>query len=856
MYFNNLESQKAGEPAKERYMESGTEYLKRRVDSLLQVSRDNNFTQYLLQMRERIAYQERQINILADEFESHVRVYENNQRMRGQVSAAQQTPLQMVQPSMQQSPQQMVQPSMQQSPQQMVQPYMQQAPQQTVQPNMQQAPQQTVQPNMQQTPTQMGQLNMQQPSQQTGQPYMQQAPQQTGQPDMQQPPMQMGQTYMQQAPQQMGQPYMQQVVQPSQTAAKPKKNTEFAIGGAVLSIVGSAFILTAMVMLGLYFLQGLMKGLLLYVACIAVMLLSELLLYRRWPKLGMTFSAVGMGGLYIATMTNYLALRIFNQWVALGIALAITVGVIVLSRKRDAVSYRILGMVAMYVSMITILESTQYRGGVLSQAEWVTITVMAFIINVMCLAVPIRKAYTGISITHMLLNAVFILWGCWFWYGEVETTFASVSEMWHYSFFIAISILVMQLIFIAQIRWSEKQNADCPMMDNSAICVIYCLSGLMYLPLVGQITDFASLLVTEGSAGNSYLGYRLLCTGIAVFICLIPMAALRKRPEKWFAWYLLNLLVLVIHLESTDGWEICICMSILLALSKLLSFGKDMMVKYSDAVLTALACFTVLLERDSAYVIPLFIVLLLSVVCINYWHVYFETILTFTVAAYVAGHMLSGLRLPVFVGILFVGMLIFNNVERWRGKAMEIYNALMLIGQTICYLLLLSPVYRNAYLTYLCMLIFGIATIIICLQKKYHMDFSGKPWVLAIFMTYMGVIVRGSSSIINSILLMLTALVCVGMGFSINKRSVRIYGLVLSLLVCVKIVLYDFMEAAILQRTILFFVVGVLALVISAIYMILERNQDKRDLSKESCAPEAVVEAEGGSSVEVRELSR
>jgi len=47
---------------------------------------------------------------------------------------------------------------------------------------------------------------------------------------------------------------------------------------------------------------------------------------------------------------------------------------------------------------------------------------------------------------------------------------------------------------------------------------------------------------------------------------------------------------------------------------------------------------------------------------------------------------------------------------------------------------------------------------------------------------------------------------------------------VLSLCTCGKIALYDYWGAPILQKTILFFVVGVIALVIAGIYIILEKK--------------------------------
>ena len=45
-----------------------------------------------------------------------------------------------------------------------------------------------------------------------------------------------------------------------QQSLQPKSSAEFAIGATVLSIVGSVFILAALVMLGMYFMTGLTKG--------------------------------------------------------------------------------------------------------------------------------------------------------------------------------------------------------------------------------------------------------------------------------------------------------------------------------------------------------------------------------------------------------------------------------------------------------------------------------------------------------------------------------------------------------------------------------------------------------------------
>jgi hypothetical protein len=75
---------------------------------------------------------------------------------------------------------------------------------------------------------------------------------------------------------------------------------------------------------------------------------------------------------------------------------------------------------------------------------------------------------------------------------------------------------------------------------------------------------------------------------------------------------------------------------------------------------------------------------------------------------------------------------------------------------------------------------------------------------------------------------MAVALICVALGFLMKQKSVRIYGLVLSMFVCVKLVFFDVADAASLVKTIMYFVVGILALVIAGVYIVAEMLVNKK----------------------------
>ena len=105
------------------------------------------------------------------------------------------------------------------------------------------------------------------------------------------------------------QPAAETVVQ----GTKKKQNAEYLIGTIALSVVGGVFILTALVLMGMYFMNGWIKGISLYVVSLGVVLLAELLIRRKLPKLAQIFSAIGMAALYLSTMINTLSLHNFGM---------------------------------------------------------------------------------------------------------------------------------------------------------------------------------------------------------------------------------------------------------------------------------------------------------------------------------------------------------------------------------------------------------------------------------------------------------------------------------------------------------------------------------------------------------------
>lgn len=623
------------------------------------------------------------------------------------------------------------------------------------------------------------------------------------------------------------------------------KNAEFVVGATLLGVIGGVFILMALVMLSMNFMSGLVKGISLYVICLIVLLLSELLVYRKLPKLGITLSSVAIGGMYITTAVDFLSLRILNMWMALGIAFFISVMVILLSRRRNSLLYRVLGIAAGYLSFFMI------QGGITAM-EFLVISVMVQCINVLIIVLPVKKSQTAFRITHMSLNTVFTM------FFSMRALFCgAASEM--VLVFEVLSVIILHALFVMQLL-HHREEADAAAQGgvsaggNAGILTAYSICG------IAQILDISGLVLnmkpyttylmffaygTKSELGREFLDLFARTCGhaamLSIFvICLVSFLILRKHrcPERWFVYYFLNLVPWGIYLTESRMITYSILLILLIA-AKLLSLRKIKEVQVVDVILTTIACLLVMWGREPEI---LLIGVVVSILCLSQWKTYHEILLSAALVLYLAPKMPDSLSLPVAVGLLFVGILLFNNVKRWRDSHIRVYNILAVSGQAICFLTLIfakwwvvSPWLANTweahqkelmdlYITYLFMLIFGLATIVLTFKEKYRMRMRGKDLVVAGFLTYMALVLPTDETILVSILLMVIALVCVGFGFARRHRPTRIYGLVLSLIVCGKLVFYDFLEVPILQKTILFFVVGFMALIIAGIYIILEKR--------------------------------
>lgn len=180
---------------------------------------------------------------------------------------------------------------------------------------------------------------------------------------------------------------------------------------------------------------------------------------------------------------------------------------------------------------------------------------------------------------------------------------------------------------------------------------------------------------------------------------------------------------------------------------------------------------------------------------------------------------------PVAVLLLMLLFLLFHHLQGLRDKKQEVYNIVSLCFIGIFCLL---PLFEGHLWTRIAIMAAGTLAAFLLLRKRYGLYWKGNTLLWAGFFSLYSITGNFGSPVVSSILIMAAAFFLVGIGFRHKEKMERITGLVLAALVCLKLVLYDFREAELLYRMIVFLIVGVMALGISFLYMFLEKKMAQK----------------------------
>lgn len=587
--------------------------------------------------------------------------------------------------------------------------------------------------------------------------------------------------------------------------AAPDRNMEFKIGVHVFSFLGATFILAAFVIFGFNFLNGLAQGLCLYGAALILVLLSELLLDRKIPFFSHVLTGIGVGGLYAANIVNYLVLHTINGIAAMIITLLIAIVTFFISRKKESAAIRIISLLGCYISFLPIK-------GFGTEFHFLIVAIILFVINTFSTFLQNQKKQTVIDSVHIFLNALFTMiltgaaWG--------EALNPAYLVFYVLTSFIFGSILCLK-------RSNDKENI---------LFIFSCAGNGIYIFLLFMIGYMAPGVSDPDVA----LFVHSLAEVLVAAVCGVVFLLWNKEDNrKWVQIYYMAGTILFLSLFAEYDLERILSTLIVLFLGKMLAEHREMQVL--DCIAVIWTGLMGLWLSDYWYCWLFAGALLLSALRVKSMHIYHEIVITLSILAiwwsqcefyfYRKVGLNTGWLYPVSVAILLLLFLMFNHLPWLKNKNQKPYNIVSVILMTLYYL----GVWRShSYIFSSIMMVLGAVTIIIVFRKRYEMAVPKKYLLLAGFLVYFSLTGHYESPVIVSILLMIIALGCVGIGFKLHDKVERVCGLVMAFIVCVKLVIYDFREVEMIYRMIVFLVVGVIALIISYIYIQLEKTIERQ----------------------------
>ncbi len=517
-----------------------------------------------------------------------------------------------------------------------------------------------------------------------------------------------------------------------------------------------------------------------------------------------------LGAAFILAAFVMLGFNFLDRITVMVLTLLIALGMFLISRKKDSPAIRIVSLIGCYISFWPIDEFE-------TEFNFLIATVILFAINMVSIFLKNQSHQRTIDLVHVFLNMLF--------------SAIFISSAWqeglnpsYLVFYVATSFAFYSILSLK--RSNEENNLlfafDC---IGNGICIFM-------LFLIGN-------MALEVSGLQAALFIRLLAEALILAVCGVVFLLWDKADgRKWVQIYCIAGTVLLMSLMAAYPLERILSAMFVLLLGKILAGQKQM--QALDCIVVTWAGLMGVWISDYWYCWLFAGALLLSAFRIKSMHIYHEIVITLSILAIWWSQcefyfnrtfgLDRGWLYPVSVGILLFLFLFFNHLPKLKNEHQKIYNitnVVFMLGYCLGVWLCDNYIFSSVIMA------LGVITIVLVFRERYEMAVSRKDLMIAGFLVYFSVTGHYEQSVIVSILLMMTALFCVGAGFKMRDKKERVCGLVLALFICVKLVLYDFREVEVLYRMIAFFVVGVIALVISYLYIQLEKSAEHKQALEE-----------------------
>ena len=622
------------------------------------------------------------------------------------------------------------------------------------------------------------------------------------------------------------------------------KKTEYAIGAIVMSVLGAVFLLTGLVYFAVNFLDTFTQGMLMYAACIIVLAVSELFVRRFVFKLSAVFTAIGISGLFLTTVVNYRALDNISLPVA-GVILGIcAILVCLFGFYRKSRLYSAIGFFAGFASSVAI-------GSDVTPVEYMVITLGTLLISCLWMIFPVEKQHKIVDTLMILAEITYLFIGLGFRVNSDSSMTVSLVKLT----FGLVSWFVCQFVYFHSESTDENPEQ---------------ISDLGIVNLVFMIIAAVIYSIMIAASNNSNLDeIQKITLGVIAYLGMtIPSLAFafllnKKKAPAWKVFYILftvSGMLVVFFTESPFVVPLVFAFHILTNKIILRNYPDNTSIRVIDVLIEIfVACiltFSAQLFAPDAGQSMIYLYFPVIVLCAAMVAGMFITSGTMISAGFVVVTQIatiisvtsavctvfipSKLALVCAMGIVLLFTFLINSLSSLRTDENGLINYAALVTEILLLHILAAKYYAgDGFLGIYVfdgekMLIFAIAAIfdltflLLTLRKEYGIFYAEQYILIPIYMTWVTLLAPISKNFLLSIILMAIAVISVIIGFALKRKGIRVYGLVLSILVCAKIAFIDFVTLDdVKSKTIMYILVGAFALLIGTIYMVLESRENK-----------------------------
>jgi len=498
----------------------------------------------------------------------------------------------------------------------------------------------------------------------------------------------------------------------------------------------------------------------------------------------------------------------------------LSVAIGVFSYFRNNFLFALIGYFASFLSIALVPSAS-------SEAEVYMIYGIMLGANILWTVFPMKKYGMVFGIIQVFANMFLI-----FWFLPMKMEYDSSESEWlRCTILLAISFVAfMTTIAINGIRYySNKSDENLEVRNGlsvtykvSIICTSVAYVIMMLISMFGNAIDMrtVSALISTCSV--------VITTAIVAYLLYV------NESDIWKVVVCIGAFIGVTCAGIYQGkWGLMIiCFVIMIAVSVLTYIEDSNSLKIADLLLKiymfALMFYQIIVGDEEPYTMRYVCIAgALIAIGLSVGYKLPVQILMTTLLAMDVCYLVEQQYVPIVIaGILCVAVAIFYNIKWFRSEKMIAFDIVAIVTLVVTEFLMYFPLFRENMLTVVLVLLFGLGILVQLYMRRYDTIISEHILPIALFITFFVPVFR-LENVVASGILMGIALFCVTIGFILKQKAIRIYGLVLAMLVCVKVGFYDFFNSDPLIKTVMFFVVGVTALVIAGVYIVIEKKISK-----------------------------